>query len=93
LDREIEIIWTQYMLYRAEIRGFDIARIEEIVRYSNERYIDQATGRLVAIGKCGSDLVMVAYEMSESAMVPVTAHVVARSQIESRLKSGRFSHE
>ena len=47
----VEIIWTDYMKYRARLRRFDLAQIEQIVRYSGERYLDTVTGRLVTIGR------------------------------------------
>jgi len=28
------IVWTDYIKYRAKLRGFDLEKIEEIVRYS-----------------------------------------------------------
>ncbi len=90
---ETPLAWTDYMRYRAALRGFDLARIEEIVRYSHERYVDNVTGRLVAVGKCEDRLVMVPYEMAENALRAVTAHVTTRTQIDARVKSGRFSHE
>jgi len=34
------IVWTDYMKYRANLRGFDLAKIEDILRYSTERYFD-----------------------------------------------------
>ena len=90
---ESQVVWTDYMLYRAKSRGFDLVRIEEIVRYSSERYIDRATGRLVAVGKSGNALILVAYETDEGLIRPVTAHVAARAQIEVRIRSGRLGHE
>jgi len=90
---EARVVWTDYMRYRAELRGFDLARIEEIVRYSDERYVDNATGRLVAVGKHAHQLMMVPYEIEEDTIRPVTVHVTARAQIDARIRSGRFSHE
>lgn len=51
MDAQIDIIWTDYMRYRAKLRGFDIAKIEHIMRYSSERYVDTATGRTVVVGR------------------------------------------
>jgi len=45
------IIWSDYLLYRAELRGFDLEKIESILRYSGERYFDTVTGREIAVGK------------------------------------------
>ena len=91
--REARVVWTDYMRYRAELRGFDLARIEEIVRYSSERYVDNATGRLIAIGTCGNQLIMAPYEMERDMIRAVTVHVTTRAQIDARIKSGRFSYE
>lgn len=33
-----ELVWTEYFLYRLELRGFERDSIEEIIRYSTERY-------------------------------------------------------
>ena len=38
------------MKYKARLRGFDLAKIEDIVKYSTERYFDTETGRQIAIG-------------------------------------------
>ena len=56
------IIWSDYLQYRAESRGFEIAKIEEILRFSRERYYDTETGRLIAVGKHDSRLVVIPYE-------------------------------
>ena len=87
------VVWTDYMRYRAELRGFDLARIEELVRYSQERYMDSATRRLIAVGRCANHLIMVPFEAEQGMIRPVTAHVTTRAQIDARVKSGRFSHE
>ncbi|MEH1901988.1 MAG: hypothetical protein V7L04_11385 [Nostoc sp.] len=47
-----EIIWTSYLRYRASGRGFDLDLIENILRFSSERYRQQIrfrlkTGRLI----------------------------------------------
>ncbi len=47
------IIWIAYLKYRAELRGFDLAKIEWILRFGEERYCDAVTGRMIAIGKHG----------------------------------------
>jgi len=87
------IEWTAYVRYRATLRHFDLARIADVVRYSQERYVDNATGRLIAIGKHGRHLVMVPYEVARGVVRPVTVHATTRQQIDSRIKSGRFSYE
>jgi hypothetical protein len=87
------IVWTDYMKHRARLRGFDLARIEHIVRYSSERYFDTVTGRLVAVGRHDDTLVMIPYEADEGSMTPITIHATTRQQIRFRLRTGRFTHE
>jgi hypothetical protein len=38
------IEWTEYLKYRAAIRGFDLEKLEHIIRHSSERYFDTETG-------------------------------------------------
>ena len=90
----ITIVWTDYLKYRAELRGFDLQRIEEIVRYSNERYFDNETYRMIAVGNHKSQLVVIPYEITGSnEITPVTIHATSRQQISYRLQSGRFKNE
>jgi hypothetical protein len=58
------VIWTDYLKHRAQLRGFDLATIEQIVHFSEERYFDTTTQRMVAIGRHGSQLVMIPYEQA-----------------------------
>ena len=44
------LIWTDYMKYKARLREFDLVKIESIVRYSTEHYVDPETEREIAIG-------------------------------------------
>jgi hypothetical protein len=90
---EATIAWTEYMKYRLSLRGYDLAMVEQILRYSSERYMDTVTGRLVAIGRHERLLVMIPYELKGRTLTPVTIHATSRQQINSRLKSGRFKNE
>lgn len=90
----IKIIWTDYLNYRAKLRGFDMQEMENIIRYSDERYFDNATYRMVVIGKHENQLVMIPYEVNdnnENEIIPVTIHATSRQQVNYRLKSGRFT--
>ncbi|OQC01464.1 MAG: hypothetical protein BWX80_03360 [Candidatus Hydrogenedentes bacterium ADurb.Bin101] len=89
----MHILCTDYMRYRAALRGFDLAVIERIVRYSTERYLDHVTGSHVAVGPQGKIQLMIAYEAEENVITPITAHVTTRAQIKARLNSGRFTYE
>ncbi|GAB4176209.1 MAG: hypothetical protein Fur006_07080 [Coleofasciculaceae cyanobacterium] len=42
-----EIIWTSYLRYRATQRNFDLDLIENILRFSSERYSDVETDRAI----------------------------------------------
>jgi hypothetical protein len=85
-----EIIWTSYLLYRVEQRGFDLNQIEEILRFSGERYYDVETDRAIAIGNHNDLLVLIPYEQGDHTITPITIHVTTRQQIRFRLKTGRF---
>lgn len=87
------IEWTDYMKYRAALRGFDLAEVERILRFSAERYRDQSTGRSVVVGSAGESLVLIPFEVDGENMTPVTIHRTTRQQINARLRSGRYSHE
>jgi len=89
----IEIIWTDYMKYRAKLRGFDLAKIEHIVRYSGERYFDTMTRRLIAVGRIDDLLVIIPCDADQDSITPVTIHATTRQQVRFRLKTGRFSSE
>jgi len=84
------IIWIDYMEYKARARGFDLAILEHILRYAVERYYDTKTQRLVVIGRHRRALVLVAYEEDNETMTPVTVHEISRHQIRLRLKTGRL---
>ena len=87
------IVWTGYVKYRARMRGFDLEKVEQIVRHSPERYVDTATRRFVAIGMHDKKLVMIPYEREGNTLTPVTIHVTSRQQINFRVKSERLRHE
>ena len=87
------IVWTEYMKYRLNLRGYALTMVEQILRYSSERYVDTVTGRMVAIGRHGKLLVMIPYELKGRTLTPVTIHATSRQQINSRIKSGRFKNE
>ena len=84
------INWTDYFKYRAALRGFDLAKLEAIIRRSSERYSDTETGRHVIVGRHDQKLVMIAYESEAEVITPVTVHSVLRQQIRFRLSTGRF---
>jgi len=89
----LTIIWTEYLKYRAALRGFDLAKLEHIIRHSSERYFDTETGRSVVVGHHDAQLVIIPYEMKEETVTPVTVHATTRQQIRFRLRTGRFTHE
>ncbi|MBC8262728.1 MAG: hypothetical protein H8E47_01205 [Anaerolineales bacterium] len=88
-----KIIWTGYMKYRARLRGFDLAKIEHIVRYSGERYFDTVTGRLIVVGHMDDLLVIIPCHTDQGSITPVTIHATTRQQINFRLKTERFINE
>ncbi len=90
---EVTVVWTEYMKYRLRLRGYDLSIVEHILRFTSERYIDTATGRIMAIGRHDSRLVMIPYERVGDMLIPVTIHATNRQQINSRIKSGRLKNE
>jgi len=92
-ESHIEIIWTDYMKYRARLRGLDLAKVEHIVRYSSERYFDTVTERLIAVGRIDDVLVMIPCDAEQDSITPVTIHATTRQQVNFRLKTGRFINE
>ena len=92
MDKAI-IVWTEYIRYRLTLRGYNILTIEEILRYSPERYIDTVTNRMIVIGKHKKLLVMIPYEVKDDILTPITIHTTSRQQINSRIKSGRLDNE
>ena len=90
---EATIVWTEYMKFRLGLRGYDHATVEQVLRYSSERYVDTATGRVVVIGRHEKLIVMIPYELKGHTMTPVTIHATSQQQINSRIKSGRFKNE
>jgi hypothetical protein len=87
------IIWTEYLQYRAELRGFDLVKLERIIRHSGERYFDTQTRLAVVVGRHDRQLVMIPYEVSGDTITPVTVHAINRQQIRFRLRTGRLTHE
>jgi len=89
---KFSITWTNYMKYRAKLRGFDLAKIEDIIRYSTERYFDTITQRTIVVGRHDDKLVLIPYDEKGNEVTPITIHATTRQQINFRLKAGRFRH-
>jgi hypothetical protein len=85
------VVWTAYLQYRAELRGFDLAKLEHIIRHSSERYFDSETGRTVVVGRYNRRLVMIPYEVEGDIITPVTVHAITRQQIRFRLRTGGYA--
>ncbi len=86
------IVWTDYLRWRTERRGFDLDEVEHIVRFSTERYFDDLTGRAIVIGRHHGTLVVIPYETEADVIKPVTIHATTRQQISFRVRTGRFRH-
>ena len=85
-----KIVWTEYFQYRVKSRKFDLRLIEDILRFSSERYYDVETDRSIAVGKHRDQLIMIPYERDDFAVTPITVHATTRQQIRYRVKTGRF---
>ncbi|AMM41174.1 hypothetical protein HS1_001371 [Candidatus Desulfofervidus auxilii] len=76
-----------------EVQGqFKIAKIEDIIRYSTERYFDTITQRVIVVERHDDRLVLIPYEEKGNEVTPITIHTTTRQQINFRLKAGRFRH-
>ena len=87
------LIWTNYMKYKARLREFDLVKIENIVRYSTERYFDTQTERQIVIGHHGNQLIMIPYELHQGSVIPITVHATTRQQIRARISTGRYTFD
>ena len=87
------IVWTEYLQFRAELRGFDLTELERIIRHSSERYFDTETRRAIVVGRHHGQLVMIPFEVDGETIIPVTIHAITRQQIRFRLRTGRFTNE
>jgi len=67
----MNIHFTEYLQYRAKIRGFDLKQLEDILRYSPERYYDTETGRSIVVGKYQDKLILIPYEKNKSNITPI----------------------
>ncbi len=83
-------VWTEYLRHRAASRGFALGIIEQIIRFSWERYFDTWTRRKVVIGRHGNQLVLVPYEQDGDVVIPITIHSTTRQQINFYVLTGRF---
>jgi hypothetical protein len=70
-EEPFSIVWSAYLQYRATQRGYDLAKIEEIVKYSDERYFDTVTHRVVVVGKHDDRLVAIPIEREADSITPV----------------------
>lgn len=89
----MQIIWTEYFTYKANLRSFDLSTVENLVITSTERYFGTVTRRSVVVGRHDSRLVIIPYDRDADEITPVTIHVTTRQQINLRIKAGRFIHE
>lgn len=87
------IVWTDYIKYRADLRHFELTKIEHILRYSTERYFDTVTRHMIVVGRHDDKLVIIPYEKKGNEIRPITIHATTRQQINFRLKTGRFVYE
>jgi len=87
------VIWTDYLKFRAALRGFDLAKLERILLTSSERYFDTETRRKVVVGRHDKELVIIPFDEDDGSLIPVTVHTVRRQQLQLRLRTGRLMHE
>lgn len=59
-----------YLKFRADLRGFDLLLIEQVIRHDSERYYDVETQRVIVVGEHGNKLVMIPYHETETELIP-----------------------
>lgn len=87
------IDWTEYLIFRAKLRGFYLELLEKILVNSSERYFDLETSRMVVVGRHDKTLVMIPFEELDGIITPITVHATTRQQIRFRLQTGRLINE
>ena len=92
-SEKFSIMWSEYMKYGVHLREFRLSKVEDIIKYSEEKYFDSATHRMIVIGKHDDRLVMIPYETKGDKIIPITIHATTRQQINFRIKTGRFRYE
>src|SRR5258708_36236884 len=70
------IYWTDYLKYRAALRGFELEKLESMIGHSTERYFDTETERHMVVGRHNLQLVVVAYDIENGTMIAVTVHAI-----------------
>ena len=78
---------------KLDFKGFELDLIEDILRFSEERYFDTLTMRYVVIGRYQKSIIMIPYEKNENLLIPITVHTITRQQIKFRIKTGRLYRE
>ena len=58
-SKDISINWTSHFKYKLELRVFDQLKVENILRYSDERYFDIVSQNNIVIGKHDRRLVLI----------------------------------
>lgn len=86
----MEIEWTGYFRNRCIQRHFSIKKAEDVIRYSNEKYVDVDSSRRIVVGAADNRLILIPYEEKDNIITPVTIHETDRKQINFRIKTGRF---
>ena len=84
------IVWSDYMKYRAKLRGFELSKIENILRHSGERYFDTVTRRLIVVGKDDNRLVIIPYEIHGNEITPLQFMQLRDTKSNSDLKQGNL---
>ena len=63
------------------MRGFDLTKLEYLIRHSSERYFDTETGRTIVVGRHHRQLVMIPYEVDGDPITPVTVHAIVSKSV------------
>jgi len=90
----VQIKYSKHLKDRLSLRRMDYDLPKRIFEQSDERYVDQETGYLVATMTVElynkSRDVMIAYAMEEDFVKLLTIHPLKEGQKDNRVKSGRW---
>ncbi|MBF0117416.1 MAG: hypothetical protein HQK79_01155 [Desulfobacterales bacterium] len=87
----MNVFWSDYFIYRAKLRGYDLSKVESILKYSDERYYDTETQRSIVVRKHDERVVIISYEIKDKTITPITIHAITRQKIKFRIKIGRLT--
>lgn len=86
----IEIRFSKHLLHRLKLRGLTKELVSKILANPQQQFQDTVNKTSIAVSKQSNRYYMVAYIKEENSMTAITIHPIKPSQINNRLKTGRW---